>query len=147
MNKWIATGRLTADPTIRYANNQNNTCIANFTIAVNRRFKKDGEPDADFVRCVAYGKTGEFVEKYFRKGMKADISARIQTGSYTDKNGNKVYTTDAVVEEIEFGESKNANESNRSTAPANDSFDNQPDNSEDGFTNVPDDIDAELPFN
>ena len=141
MNKFLATGRLTSDPTIRYANNDKQTCIANFTLAINRRFKREGEPDADFIRCVAMGKVGEFVEKYFHKGMKADITARIQTGNYTDKNGNKVYTTDAVIEEIDFGESKNNVSAN---TPASTPTETPAD---DGFANVPDEIDDQLPFN
>lgn len=103
MNKVILTGRLTKDPTIKY---NGEMCIARFTLACDRRFKKDGQQSADFPSCVAFGKTGEFVEKYFRKGMKADITGRLQTGSYEDKDGKTVYTTEVVVEDIEFGESK-----------------------------------------
>ena len=103
MNKVILTGRLTKDPTIKY---NGEMCIARFTVACDRRFKKDGQQSADFPSCVAFGKTAEFIEKYFRKGMKADITGRLQTGSYEDKDGKTVYTTEVVVEDIEFGESK-----------------------------------------
>lgn len=141
MNKFLATGRFTADPTIRYSNGENQTCIANFTLAIDRKIKREGQPTADFVRCTAYGKTAEVIEKYFHKGMKADISSRIQTGSYKDKNGNTVYTTDAVIEEIEFGESKKASENN---APA----ENEASKAEEsGFMNVEDELDSDLPFN
>lgn len=103
MNKVILTGRLTKDPTIKY---NGEMCIARFTLACDRRFKKDGQQSADFPSCVAFGKTGEFAEKYARKGMKFDIVGRLQTGSYEDKDGKTVYTTEVVVEDIEFGESK-----------------------------------------
>ena len=103
MNKVILTGRLTKDPTIKY---NGDMCIARFTVACDRRFKKEGQQSADFPSCVAFGKTGEFAEKYARKGMKFDIVGRLQTGSYEDKDGKTVYTTEVVVEDIEFGESK-----------------------------------------
>ena len=106
MNKVSLTGRLVRDPDVRYSTGEKATCIARFTLAVDRRFKQDGQPTADFINCVAFGKTGEFIDKYFTKGMKADVSGRIQTGSYVDKNGDKKYITDVVVEELEFGESK-----------------------------------------
>ena len=105
MNKVILTGRFTRDPEIKYTND--GASIARFSIAVNRRFVKEGsDQKADFLNCIAFGKSAEFIEKYFSKGMKADLSGRIQTGSYTNKDGVKVYTTDIVVEEIEFGESE-----------------------------------------
>lgn len=150
MNKVILTGRLTKDPEIRYSQGENQTCIAHFTLAVDRRFKREGQPTADFIRCVAMGKSGEFVEKFFHKGMKMDVSGRIQTSSYTNKDGQTVYSTDVICEEVEFGESKNASQTNApqsapqsapQTAPANDGFSN----SDDGFMNVPDDTDG-LPF-
>ena len=106
MNRVSLTGRLVKDPDIRYTTGEKATCVARFTIAAERRFKMAGQPTADFITCVAFGKTGEFIDKYFTKGMKADIGGRIQTGSYVDKNGDKKYTTDVVVEELEFGESK-----------------------------------------
>ncbi len=137
MNKVALTGRLTKDPDVRYSTGENQMCIARFSLAVNRRgAKKDGERKADFPSCVAFGKTGEFIEKYARKGMKFDITGRIQTGSYTNKDGNTVYTTDVVVEEIEFGESKGS-----SSQPKPESEPTEE------WVNVPDDVDDELPFN
>lgn len=132
MNKVILIGRLTRDPEIRYAQNgQEQTCVARYTLAVNRIYKKDGEQEADFINCVAFKKNGEFVEKYLKKGMKIAVSGRILTGSYTNKEGQKVYTTDIVVEEHDFCESK-ANE--------------QPVESNNGFVSIPDGIEEELPF-
>lgn len=136
MNKAELTGRLTKDPNTKYTSGDNQMCVARFTLAVNRRIKKEGQQDADFISCVAFGKTGEFVEKYAKKGMKFDVVGRIQTGSYEDKDGKKVYTTDVVVEEIEFGESKGAAKDEKS--------DEKPD---EGFMDVPDDVADELPFN
>ena len=108
MNKVIIIGRFTRDPEIKYTTGENATATARFSLAVNRRFKnKEGNYDADFISCVAFGKTAEFIEKYFSKGMAIGITGRIQTGSYTNKEGQKVYTTDVVVEETEFVESKN----------------------------------------
>ena len=147
MNKVILMGRLTRDPEIRYANNENNTCIANYTLAVDRRFKRQGdEQTADFIRCVARGKNGEFAEKYLHQGIKIVVEGRIQTGSYTNKDGNKVYTTDVVVESHEFAESKaasgqNGNQSSSApTRPEPVSADSN------RFMNIPDSIDEELPF-
>ena len=108
MNRVCITGRLTKDPNIRYTTGENQMCIARFSLAINRRGSKNGEQKADFPSCVAFGRTAEFCEKYARKGMKFDIVGRLQTGSYEDKNGNTVYTTDVVVEDMEFGESKGA---------------------------------------
>lgn len=116
--------------------NGNGAAVARYTLAVNRRFHKDGEQSADFINCVSFGKTAEFAEKYFRKGMQVAISGRIQTGSYTNKYGNKVYTTDVVVEEQEFAESKASQQNGGDSAPV----------SSDGFTSIPDGIDEELPF-
>ena len=108
MNKVSIIGRFTRDPEIKYTTGENATATARFSLAVNRRFKnKEGNYDADFINCVAFGKTAEFIEKYFTKGMAIGITGRIQTGSYTNKEGQKVYTTDVVVEETEFVESKN----------------------------------------
>lgn len=108
MNKVIIIGRFTRNPEIKYTTGENATATARFSLAVNRRFKnKEGNYDADFINCVAFGKTAEFIEKYFTKGMAIGITGRIQTGSYTNKEGQKVYTTDVVVEETEFVESKN----------------------------------------
>lgn len=108
MNKVVIMGRLTRDPEVRYSQNEKSTAVARFTLAVDRRFKRDNEPTADFINCVAFGKTGEFIEKYCRQGTKLCVEGRIQTGSYTNKDGNKVYTTDVVVENAEFAESKAA---------------------------------------
>ena len=139
MNKVILMGRLTRDPEVRYTQGDNAMAIARYSLAVDRRFKRDGEPDADFINCVAFGKSGEFAEKYLKKGTKIAVVGRIQTGSYTNKDGQKVYTTDVVVEEQEFAESKNGGSSdNNQSAPANKNTD---------FMSIPDGIDEELPFN
>lgn len=136
MNKWTGIGRLVADPEIRYSQGENSTCIARYRLAVNRRFKREGEQEADFISCVAFGKQGEFAEKYLSKGMKIAVSGRIQTGSY-EKDGVKHYTTDVVIEEHEFCESKGA-ASNASPAPKTENYDD--------FMSIPDEIDSELPF-
>lgn len=135
MNKVILIGRLTSDPEVRYSQAQEPIAIARYTLAVNRRFKKDGDQEADFIRCVSFGKQGEFAEKYLHKGMKIAVAGRIQTGSYTDNDGKKVYTTDIVVEEHEFCESKGSN----GQAPA-------PQTDADGFMNLDEISDEELPF-
>lgn len=106
MNKAILMGRLTRNPDIRYTQGEKPVCIARYTLAVDRRFKRDGEQEADFISCVAFGRQAEFAEKYLQKGTKVVISGRIQTGSYTNRDGVKVYTTDVVVEEQDFAESK-----------------------------------------
>ena len=117
MNKVILLGRLTRDPEVKYTQGENAMAIARYTVAVDRRFKKDNdEQSADFINCVAFGKTGEFAEKYYRKGTKVCIEGRIQTGSYTNKDGQKVYTTEVVVENQEFAESKKASENNATSA-------------------------------
>lgn len=148
MNKTILMGRLTRDPEVRYTQGDNASAVARFSLAVDRRFKKDGEQTADFINCVAFGKTGEFIEKYGRKGTKFVVEGRIQTGSYTNKDGQKVYTTDVVVEQVEFAESKSAAQSNGGGFTP---MDNRPTPgavpSGDGFMNIPDGIDEELPFN
>lgn len=136
MNKVILIGRLTADPDIRYSQSDNPVCVARYRLAVNRRFKREGEPEADFINCIAFGKTGEFAEKYLHKGSKIAIVGRIQTGSYTNKDGQKVYTTDIVVEEHEFCESRAANGQAAAPSPTD----------ENGFMSIPDGIDEELPF-
>lgn len=144
MNKVELVGRLTRDPEVRYTQGENASAIARFSVAVNRRFKNnEGNYDADFINCVAFGKSAEFIEKYFKKGMAIGISGRIQTGNYTNKDGVKVYTTDVVVEEAEFVESKNS--CGAFTPPNAPSNNNAP--SSDGFMNIPDGIDEELPFN
>ncbi len=145
MNKVILMGRLTRDPEVRYSQGEQSTAVARYTIAVDRRFKRDGDAQsADFIGCVAFGRQAEFAEKYFRKGTKIAIVGRIQTGSYTNKDGQRVYTTDVVVEEQEFAESKAASADN-GFQPAD-----RPSPSNafgDGFMNIPDGIDEELPFN
>lgn len=140
MNKVILMGRLTRDPEVRYTQGDNTMAIVRYSLAVDRRFKRDGEPDADFINCVAFGKSGEFAEKYLKKGTKIAVVGRIRTGSYTNKDGQKVYTTDVVVEEQEFAESKNSGSSdNNQSAPANKNTD---------FMNIPDNVEDEgLPFN
>ena len=139
MNKVILMGRLCADPEVRYSQNQNQTAVARYRLAVDRRFKREGEQTADFISCVAFGKAAEFAEKYLRQGTKIAITGRIQTGSYTNRESQKVYTTDVVVEEQEFAESKGASGNIEGSAPqATDP---------DGFMSLPDGIDEELPFN
>lgn len=135
MNKVILSGRICADPEVRYTQGATPTAVARYRLAVDRRFKKEGEQTADFIGCVAFGKQGEFVEKYLRKGMKILVTGRIQTGNYTNKDGQKVYTTDIVVDEHEFCESK----SNETSAPA------QTPTAGAEFMQVPDDLD-DLPF-
>ena len=135
MNKWIGIGRLVADPEVRYSVGENATCIARYRLAVNRKFKKEGEQEADFISCVAFGKNGEFAEKYLRKGMKIAVEGRIQTGSY-EKDGVKHYTTDIVVEAHDFCESKGTGEALASTQT-----------SSDGFMEIPDGVEDDLPFN
>ncbi|NLP35128.1 MAG: single-stranded DNA-binding protein [Clostridiales bacterium] len=151
MNKAILMGRLTRDPEVRYSQGENPIAVARFTLAVDRRFKRaNDQQTADFISCVTFGKTAEFVEKYFRQGMKMAAVGRIQTGSYTNKEGQKVYTTDVVLEEIEFAESKAAsnNGSNYGQSGFNNDFKPEPSSAMgDGFMNIPDGIDEELPFN
>ena len=181
MNKVILMGRLTRDPEVRYTQGDNSLCIANFSIAVDRRYSRNNQDGqtADFINCVAFGKLAEHVEKYYRKGLKTALTGRIQTRNYTNRDGQKVYVTEVVVEELEFAESKNAQGANagyssgganyggsgngnygggsyggnnggnygnagsysapaQNTAPASDALD--------GFMNIPDGIDEELPF-
>lgn len=138
-------GRLTRDPDVRYTQGENSMAIARYTLAVDRRFKREGEEKADFISCVAFGKYAEFAEKYFRQGLRITISGRIQTGSYTNKDGNKVYTTDVVVEEQEFADSKGSGGSGGGQATSQQSSTPKP--GDDGFMSIPDGIDEELPFN
>lgn len=168
MNKVILMGRLTRDIEVRYSQGENPMAVARYTLAVQRKFKREGEQDADFISCVAFGKAAEFAEKYFRQGTKVVISGRIQTGSYTNRDGQKVYTTDIVIEDQEFAESKSASDTNsgrqhndgcqgehssggyqnsRSQHERGQSYHQQsfPDN-KDEFINVPDSADDELPF-
>ena len=143
MNKVILMGRLTRDPEVRYGAGENSSAVARYTIAVDRRFKRDGEQNTDFIGCVAFGCNAEFAEKYLRQGTKIVLTGRIQTGSYTNRDGQKVYTTDIVVEEQEFAESKAAagnGGQNHYSRPVSNPTD------ADGFMNIPDGIDDELPF-
>lgn len=145
MNKVILMGRLTRDAVVRYSQGENATAIARYTIAVDRRFRRDGDTQtADFISCVAFGRQAEFAEKYLHKGTKIVVTGRIQTGSYQNKDGQTVYTTDVVVEEQEFAESKAASDNNAGFAPADRP---SPSNAGDGFMNIPEGIDEELPFN
>ncbi len=152
MNKVILMGRLTRDPEVRYSAGENATAVARYTLAVDRRFRRDGEASADFISCVSFGRTAEFAEKYFRQGLKIVVSGRIQTGSYTNREGQRVYTTEVVVEEQEFAESKASSDSYaashpRTNAPDNTSMPDTASASVEGFMNIPDGIDEELPFN
>ena len=140
MNKAILVGRLTRDPEVRYSQGENATAVARYTVAVDRRFKRDNEPTADFIPCVVFGRSAEFAEKYFRQGMRISVSGRIQTGSYTNKDGVKVYTTEVIVEEQEFAESKAESGTSEGETP-------EMIRGNDGFMNIPDGIDGELPFN
>lgn len=138
MNKVIFIGRLTKEPEVRYSTGSNPTAVAKYTLAVDRKFKRDGEPSADFINCVVFGKGGEFAEKYLTKGTKVAVTGRIQTGSYTKQDGTKVYTTDVVVEEQEFAESK-------SQAPDKPQQE-KPVPTVEGFMEIDDSIQGELPF-
>lgn len=139
MNKVILMGRLTRDPEVRYSQGEKPVAIARYTLAVARTFKRDGEPDVDFINCVAFGRSAEFAEKYFRQGIRIIVSGRIQTGSYTNRDGVKIYTTDIIIDEQEFAESKSSSMNN--SEPIRDrSY------SGDGFMNIPDGLDEELPF-
>ena len=138
MNKAILVGRLTRDPEVRYSQDENPTAVARYTVAVDRRFKREGETTADFIPCVVFGRSAEFTEKYFRKGMRVSISGHIQTGNYTNKDGVKVYTTVVIVEEQEFAESKS--ESKNISNPVEES------SADNGFMNLTDEYDDELPF-
>ena len=145
MNKVILLGRLVREPETRYGGANDSMAVCRYTLAVDKKFKKDGEATADFINCISFGKTAEFAEKYFAKGLRVAVSGRIQTGSYTNRDGQKIYTTDVVVEEHEIAQSRseasNQQESNRQPeiSPYGEDKDN-------GFMNVPDGIDDELPF-
>lgn len=147
MNKVVLMGRLARDPEVRYTQGANPTAIARYSLAVDRKFKRENEPSADFINCIAFGNLAMFAEKYLHKGIKIAVVGRIQTGIYTNKDNKKVYTTDVVVEEQEFAESKNSNQ--QSNNQMNASPNNSPEymSSSDGFMNIPDGIDEELPFN
>lgn len=138
MNLVILIGRAVADAVTRYTQGHNAMAISNYTLAVDRAYKRDNEPDADFIKCVAFGKSGEFAEKYIKKGTKIAVTGRIQTGSYADKKGNKVYTTEVIVDHHEFAESKSSQNTQPAPVVRTD---------KDGFMDVPDSIDEGLPFN
>ena len=148
MNKVILMGRRTRDPEVRYSSGENALAIARYTLAVDRRFRKDNEASVDFIGCVAFGKGGEFAEKYLRQGTKIVVTGRIQTGSYTNREGQKVYTTEVVVEDQEFAESKAASQNNSQTSAGNRQQPPPPmPTDKDGFMQIPDGIDEELSFN
>lgn len=148
MNKTILMGRLTRDPEIRTAAGESGTVIARFTLAVNRRFRRDGEASADFINCVAFGKTAEFIEKYINKGRQICVSGRIQTGSYTNRDGQKIYTTEVVVEEVDFADSRRSDDTADTPAdaagvmPAPQAAAAPADTGMDGFA-----VDEDIPFN
>ena len=146
MNKAILMGRLTRAPEVRYSQNDSNMAIARFSLAVDRRYKKQGdETTADFFNCTAFGKQGEFVEKYLKQGTKIVVTGRIQNDNYTNKEGQKVYSVQIMVEEIEFAESKASSQSNAGNDGSAQPQMGAPD--ADGFMNIPDGIDNSLPFN
>lgn len=150
MNKVILMGRLTRDPEVRYSQGAEPLAIARYTLAVDRRFRKrdagDSEQTADFISCVAFGKNGEFAEKYLRQGIKIVITGRIQTGSYTNKDGNKVYTTEVVVEEHEFAESKAASDNSGNGGYHSEDRPAPGNASAEGFMSIPEGIENDLPF-
>lgn len=135
MNSVQLLGRLARDPEVRYTAGDNPTAVARFTVACNRKYKKDADQEADFISCIAFGKTAEFIERYFNKGSSIALNGRIQTGSYTNKDGQKVYTTDVVVDSLEFVGKKSDDGSANTSKPVND------------FMNIPDGIEEDLPFN
>ncbi len=159
MNKVILMGRLTRDPEVRYSQGASQTAVARFSIAVDRRFKREGEPDADFFNCTCFGKQAEFVERYLHKGTKIVLSGRVQNDNYTNKDGQMVYSVRVMVDEIEFAESKNASGGNDGGYGSNNNYNNggyagggssnapAASGAGDGFMNIPDGIDEELPFN
>lgn len=147
MNKVILIGRLTKNPEVRYTQGEKPMAIASYSLTVDRMYKRDGEPSADFINCKAFGKQGEFAEKYLRKGMKIAVTGHIQTGSYTNRDGNKVYTTDVVVEQHEFCESRAGSDNNSGYSPAQQPQPSPaPVSSANDFMTIPDNME-ELPFN
>ncbi len=147
MNKVILMGRLTRDPDVRYSQGENPTAIARYSLAVDRRFNRNDENNTDFINIVAFGRAGEFAEKYLHKGTKVLVTGRIQTGSYTNKDGQKVYTTDVVAEDQEFAESKNASSEGGYAGNSNYSRNEAPAAADGDFMSIPDGIVEELPFN
>jgi len=146
MNKAVLVGRLTRDPEVRYSQGENAVAVARYTIAVDRRFKRDNEPTADFIPCVVFGRSAEFAEKYFRQGMRVAIAGRIQTGNYTNKDGIKVYTTEVIVEEQEFAQNKDENTGNMSSYQQPAPNQGPSADAGDGFMNIPEGVSEELPF-
>ena len=144
MNAAVLMGRLTRDPDVRYTQGPEQKAVARFTLAVDRRIRSENGPSADFISCVAFGKAAEFIEKYFRKGMKMGVTGRIQTGSYTNREGQKVYTTNVVCTEVEFVEKKAAGDGSGNQAAGAGQDYGAPD--DDGFMNIPDALDDNLPF-
>ena len=141
MNKVVLVGRLTRDPEVRYSQGDSSTAVARYTLAVDRRFKRDNEPSADFIPCVVFGRSGEFAEKYFRQGMRVSVSGRIQTGSYVNKDGQKVYTTEVILDDQEFADSKG------SSGRGPEQRQVQGADIGDGFMSIPDGIEDEgMPF-
>ncbi len=147
MNKVILMGRLTRDPEVRYSQGSNQTAVARFSIAVDRRFKREGQPDADFFNCTSFGRQAEFVERYLRKGTKILVSGNIQNDNYTNKDGQQVYSVRVIADEIEFAESKNASNGDNNGYTGGNMSRPEPSGAGDGFMNIPDGIDEELPFN
>lgn len=147
MNKVILMGRLTAEPEVRYTQGNSQTAIAKFSIAVDRKFKQEGQPTADFFNCTCFGKQASFAEKYLHKGIKIVMNGRIQNNNYTNKDGQKVYGICIMVEEIEFAESKNANGNNENGYGGGGNNVPTESKADDGFMSIPDSIDEELPFN
>lgn len=150
MNNVVLMGRLTRDPEVRYSQGEKPVAYARYTLAVDRRFKKEGQPEADFINCVTVGKSAEIVEKYFRQGMRVCVQGSIRTGSYTNKDGQKVYTTEVYTENVEFAQSKSEGNApaTGSKAASNPAPASAPQaTASDGFMNIPDGIDCELPFN
>jgi single-strand DNA-binding protein len=147
MNKVILMGNLTRDPEIRYSQGENSLAIARFSIAVNRRFARQGDTDTDFFNCTAFGRQAEFVEKYFRKGSRMLLSGRVQNDNYTNSNGEKVYSVQVIAEEVEFGERKNSGDSGSSQGSFGGGAPQPNAAANDDFMNIPDGIEDGLPFN
>lgn len=148
MNKIILMGRLTRNPEVRYSQGENQVAVARFSLAVNRKWKREGEPEADFFNCTAFGKLAEFSEKYLRQGIKVVVTGRIQNDNYTNREGQKVYSVQVLVEEMEFAESKSASAANAGAAPYQTGAKPSPEQAADnGFMSIPDGAEEELPFN
>lgn len=145
MNKVILMGRLTRDPDVRYTQGPTPMAIARYTLAVDRRIKREGEQNADFISCVVFGRGAEFAERYLNQGTKICVTGRIQTGSYTNREGQKVYTTEVIVEDQEFAESKSSQDNTQQNEKPN-AEEPKPKAGDDDFLSIPDGIDEELPF-